>query len=173
MSWQATIPPPPTPQPSKPIKNLHSVLKHLNLYRPKRNFGQGNIFTPVCHSFCSQGGCGPPGPDRPPPPPGAADTGIRSTFGRYASYWNAFLYLVVATDTLCSCLSLWFKTMVLLWFSGGDEFTEYKFAPSGLFPIPLGRHTKAATVNKVKAKFKFLGKFMAKALMDSRMVSDN
>ena len=45
--------------------------------------------------------------------------------------------------------------MVLLWFSGGDEFTEYKFAPSGLFPIPLGRHTKAATVNKVKAKFKF------------------
>ena len=63
--------------------------------------------------------------------------------------------------------------MVLLWFSGGDEFTEYKFAPSGLFPIPLGRHTKAATVNKVKAKFKFLGKFMAKALMDSRMVSGN
>ena len=25
------------------------------------------------------------------PPPGP-DTGIRSTFGRYASYWNAFLY---------------------------------------------------------------------------------
>ena len=25
-------------------------------YRPKRSFGQGNIFTPVCHSFCSQGG---------------------------------------------------------------------------------------------------------------------
>ena len=24
--------------------------------RPKRSFGQGNIFTPVCHSFCSQGG---------------------------------------------------------------------------------------------------------------------
>ena len=25
-------------------------------YRPKRSFGQGNIFTSVCHSFCSQGG---------------------------------------------------------------------------------------------------------------------
>ena len=25
------------------------------------------------------------------PLPGAADSGIRSTFGRYASYWNAFL----------------------------------------------------------------------------------
>ena len=27
-----------------------------------------------------------------PPPPGP-DKGIRSTFGRYASYWNAFLLL--------------------------------------------------------------------------------
>ena len=30
----------------------------LFYYRPKRSFGQGNIFTPVCHSFCSQGGGG-------------------------------------------------------------------------------------------------------------------
>ena len=28
------------------------------------SFGQGNIFTPVCHSFCSQGGV----PDQAPPP---------------------------------------------------------------------------------------------------------
>ena len=41
----------------------------------------------------------PPGPDTPrsdtplgPDPPGAADSGIRSTSGRYASYWNAFLF---------------------------------------------------------------------------------
>ena len=43
----------------------------------------------------------PPGPDTPQsrhPPPGAntpppeADSGIRSTSGRYASYWNAFLF---------------------------------------------------------------------------------
>ena len=27
-------------------------------YRPQRSCGQGNIFTPVCHSFCSQGGKG-------------------------------------------------------------------------------------------------------------------
>ena len=25
-------------------------------YRPQRSCGQGNIFTPVCHSFCSRGG---------------------------------------------------------------------------------------------------------------------
>ena len=30
-------------------------------YRPKRSFGQGNIFTPVCHSFCSRGGGSGPG----------------------------------------------------------------------------------------------------------------
>ena len=35
----------------------------------------------------------PPGPEPPPgtDPPGA-DTSIRSTSGRYASYWNAFLF---------------------------------------------------------------------------------
>ena len=27
----------------------------MNYYRPKRSFGQGNIFTSVCHSFCSRG----------------------------------------------------------------------------------------------------------------------
>ena len=47
-----------------------SYLVKLSLpnYRPKRSFGQGNIFTPVCHSFCSQGGSTWPG--TPPPGPG-------------------------------------------------------------------------------------------------------
>ena len=60
-------------------------------YRPQRSCGQGNIFTPVCHSFCSQGGregvclsacwdtTTPPGSDTTPPrsdttPPDQADT---------------------------------------------------------------------------------------------------
>ena len=65
-------------------------------YRPQRSCGQGNIFTPVCHSFCSQEGRGsasvhagmpappdqadPPGTRDPhpqlgrPPPPDQADT---------------------------------------------------------------------------------------------------
>ena len=86
----------------------------LSCYRPKRSFGQGNIFTPVCHSVHGGGGWGvvpdqhnppswdqtpprdqtPPGPDppEPDPPPGTADSGIRSTIGRYASYWNAFSF---------------------------------------------------------------------------------
>ena len=35
----------------------------------------------------------PPGPGRHPPSPREADSSIRSTSGRYASYWNAFLFL--------------------------------------------------------------------------------
>ena len=91
------------------------------VYRPQRSCGQGNIFTPVCHSVHRGGGlpqcvmgCHPPHPrSRHPPeqtppeqtPPGAdppsspeqtppreADSSIRSTSGRYASYWNAFLF---------------------------------------------------------------------------------
>ena len=34
----------------------------------------------------------PPGPDTPPPPLDLTPPGIRSTSGRYASYWNAFLF---------------------------------------------------------------------------------
>ncbi|XP_063890837.1 E3 ubiquitin-protein ligase TRIP12 isoform X2 [Helicoverpa armigera] len=42
--------------------------------------------------------------------------------------------------------------------------------PCGLFPQAVGRNARASHVSRVKAKFRFLGKFMAKAVMDSRMV---
>ena len=53
----------------------------------------------TCLSFCSQGGvpdhtC-PPGLITPPPPQ-AAESGIRSTSGRYASYWNTFLWSYIS-----------------------------------------------------------------------------
>ena len=79
-------------------------------YWPQRSCGQGNIFTPVCHSVHG-GGVGlpecmlgyhppgldtttPPGPDTPPreETPPRADSSIRSASGRYASFWNAFLF---------------------------------------------------------------------------------
>ena len=56
----------------------------------KRNMGQGNIFTPVCHSVHREGvpqcmlGYHPPGPDTPPPrqdrapPPGPSTTPPRT-----------------------------------------------------------------------------------------------
>jgi E3 ubiquitin-protein ligase TRIP12 len=47
---------------------------------------------------------------------------------------------------------------------------KYMYASRGLFPQPLGRSTKAGLLTKVKSRYKLLGKFMAKAVMDSRMV---
>lgn len=52
-----------------------------------------------------------------------------------------------------------------------SSFPEYVDSRNGLYPAPLGRNAKASSVTKVRQKFKFLGKFMAKALMDSRMVN--
>lgn len=46
----------------------------------------------------------------------------------------------------------------------------YVNAAFGLFPSPLGRAAKSPQISRLKTKFKFLGKFMAKAVMDSRMV---
>uniref|UniRef100_A0A2C9JV53 E3 ubiquitin-protein ligase n=1 Tax=Biomphalaria glabrata TaxID=6526 RepID=A0A2C9JV53_BIOGL len=80
-------------------------------------------------------------------------------------------YALVSKELQRSDLELW----------RGDSITatspadpnvkvEYTQSAGGLFPLPLHRNSKAAHVNKVKAKFKFLGKFMAKALMDSRMI---
>ena len=102
-------------------------------YQPQWSCGQGNIFTPVCHSVhrgsasvhagipppqirhhhppqirhhhppqtrqtpppTPQTRQTPPQPGRHPPGPGRhppeADSSIRSTSGRYAPYWNAFL----------------------------------------------------------------------------------
>lgn len=47
----------------------------------------------------------------------------------------------------------------------------YVSAPHGLYPAPLAKATKLSQLVRLKAKFRFLGKFMAKAVMDSRMVS--
>jgi len=52
----------------------------------------------------------------------------------------------------------------------GDDETLYIYSPNGLYPAPVARNTKVAQVNRVRAKFRFLGRFMAKALMDSRML---
>ena len=46
----------------------------------------GRIF--FFFDFCFLWGYTPPGPD----------TGIRSTFGRYASYWNAFLLNIIVNQ---------------------------------------------------------------------------
>ena len=62
-------------------------------YCPQRKLGVGNVFGPVCDSVCRGQVCTPPWADTPqtdsplssPPPDGHWS-------GRYASYWNAFLF---------------------------------------------------------------------------------
>ena len=79
---------------------------YADFYRPQRSCGQGNIFTPVCHSFCSQGGVclsacwdtmpvsrhPPPGPDTTPPrtrhPPGADPPGPDTPPGADTPPWS-------------------------------------------------------------------------------------
>ena len=87
--------------------------KHF--YRPQMKLRKGNVFTPVCQSFCLQGrGClpqcmlgyTPPLGRQPPslwadirrtdshpgrPPPGRHTPYIRLLQRTYTSYWNAYL----------------------------------------------------------------------------------
>lgn len=49
--------------------------------------------------------------------------------------------------------------------------TTYVTSTNGLFPSPLGKSAKLSQISRNKTKFRFLGKFMAKAVMDSRMVN--
>ena len=61
------------------VINLHDYICGMYLkaifyqsnYRPQRSCGQGNIFTTVCHSFCSQGGGSASVHAGIPPPPGS------------------------------------------------------------------------------------------------------
>ena len=71
-------------------------LQHWKCLPPGTKLGQGNVFTPVCHSV--HGGGLPhthPWTDTPraDSPPCAVHAGIRSTSGRYVSYWNAILFI--------------------------------------------------------------------------------
>ena len=120
----------------------------VNYYRPQTKLREGNVFTPVCQSFCSPGGCLPlvgggsatpradthrqtpscpvhagihtphcpvhagidthsrpvhAGINNPPP---RQVHGIRSTSGRYASHWNAFLFMFSVPFTIVFTLVL-------------------------------------------------------------------
>ncbi|XP_049822761.1 E3 ubiquitin-protein ligase TRIP12 isoform X2 [Aethina tumida] len=62
------------------------------------------------------------------------------------------------------------RSSLELWYAPDSNNSEYVMNPTGLFPAPLSRTAKVSQLSKVKSKFRFLGKFMAKAVMDSRML---
>ena len=106
----------------------YEVCLMINYYRPRSEASEGYVFTGVCYSLCStpEGGglpsyqgrptptlskADPPPPPRPrqTPPPAKADPpgqgrppsparGIRSMGGRYASYWNAYLFCKIFAE---------------------------------------------------------------------------
>ena len=95
--------------PSLLLEDWHQFcFQELNYYRPQTKLRRGNVFIPACQSFCSKGGRCMLGYTHtlgrtPPPPPGRHPLGrlLRADTiptpdthcsGRFASYWNAFLY---------------------------------------------------------------------------------
>lgn len=72
-------------------------------------------------------------------------------------------YALVSKELQRADLDLW---------HGSSNPTENGYVNSshGLFSTPIPWNTKVSHLAKLKTKFKFLGKFMAKAIYDSRMV---
>ena len=74
----------------------NGMLSPKNCYYRSQRSWQGNVFTPVCQSFCSRwrGVSGTPGQTPLPPsrnPPRQTPPAGDHCSGRYASYWNTFL----------------------------------------------------------------------------------
>lgn len=65
------------------------------------------------------------------------------------------------------------NTFGIVVLSGNQEGMKYMFSTRGLFAVPFGRTTKPAHIAKIKMKFRFLGKLMAKAIMDFRLVTQS
>ncbi|KAK7067184.1 hypothetical protein SK128_012433 [Halocaridina rubra] len=82
-------------------------------------------------------------------------------------------YALVSKELQKADLELWRGDTVMV-----EERTEenpnksvkYVNSSNGLYPLPLPRNMKSAHMTKLRNKFRFLGKFMAKAVMDSRML---
>ena len=80
--------------------------------------------------------------------------------------------------TICSASSLEHDTCVYLNFA--SHFASHFYHVQSLFlffsncsfirSAPLSRNAKAATVTKLCSKFQFLGKFLARAIMDFRIL---
>ncbi|XP_076844907.1 E3 ubiquitin-protein ligase TRIP12 isoform X2 [Brachyhypopomus gauderio] len=80
-------------------------------------------------------------------------------------------YALVSRELQRADLGLWRgEEITLANPKGSQEGTRYMFSSRGLFAIPFGRSTKPAHIAKIKMKFRFLGKLMAKAIMDFRLL---
>jgi E3 ubiquitin-protein ligase TRIP12 len=54
--------------------------------------------------------------------------------------------------------------------SDSSGLNQYIYSSVGLYPAPIGASTDFSVVEEICARFRFLGRFMAKAIMDFRML---
>ena len=97
-----------------------------------------------------------------PPLPGASPGEAGNTAGSVTACSQLAAWIV--------CLSLSLHLPLSLSITGAANTPLYVYSPVGLFPCPLGPNTKFVVAEEICSKFRFLGKFIAKAVMDSRMV---
>ena len=139
---------------SKANKGIYSCerntcinISHKLITARKRSLGQGNIFTPVCHSVQSggvlRGGCLVPGGL--PAPGGAWWRPPGYCCGRHASYWNAFLLKIglfgsksvnsLKTNTTCiPCENKSLLLLLLLNFLKNKILSAVTIAQGGVLP---------------------------------------
>ncbi|CAF3579298.1 unnamed protein product [Rotaria socialis] len=79
-------------------------------------------------------------------------------------------YSLISKELQKNGLELWRTDRIFDSTKDASSLSEYVDSRYGLYPAPIGRNTKANAVTKIRQKFKFIGKFMGKALMDSRMI---
>lgn len=78
-------------------------------------------------------------------------------------------YALLSKEFQRAELEMW-RGQILINNVKNEKADNYIYSNYGLFPMPIGRNMKLSNFTKIKHRFKLLGKFMAKALMDSRMV---
>ncbi|KAK3738539.1 hypothetical protein QZH41_012052, partial [Actinostola sp. cb2023] len=80
-------------------------------------------------------------------------------------------YTLVSKEFQNSIMEMWRGTAVAPPANeGAEDGAMYINAPSGLFPAPVAKNTKAATLTKLRSKFRFLGRFVGRAVLDFRMI---
>eukprot|EP00794_Sanderia_malayensis_P011042 gene11042-12207_t len=81
-------------------------------------------------------------------------------------------YTLVSKELQKADLQIWRGEVVKVVESSGEskDISSYVHSTTGLFPVPLPKNVKASQFSKIKSRFRFLGKFVAKAMMDSRMI---
>lgn len=80
-------------------------------------------------------------------------------------------YTLVSKEFQKADLSMWRGESIEIVEEEGDtqKKSKYTFSRDGLFPAAIPKNTKASQLAKIKSRFRFLGKFVGKACMDSRM----